>query len=191
GRGAGSACEASFGSPDNTRPPRRTATARLHKGVAVEHTFREIVVPEAAAGMRLDRFLAARFRDRSRSWLARGIRAGEVRDAADRPLRASARLREGQVVRLYVDGIAPTGDRPPLPPVLHQDDRVVVFDKPPGLLAHPVGTQFAWGLINLAREAWPGEELHLVHRLDRDTSGCIVLARDADAAPIGRASCRE
>lgn len=148
----------------------------------MQHPYREIVVPDAGAGMRLDRFLALRFRDRSRSWLSKGIRAGEVRDDADRPLRPSARLKAGQVLRLYLEGIAPTGARPPLPPVLYRDDRLVVFDKPPGLLAHPVGTRFAWGLINLAREAWPDEALHLVHRLDRDTSGCIVLARDADAA---------
>lgn len=68
-------------------------------------------------------------------------------------------------------------EMPPIPPVLHQDPDIVAFDKPSGLLAHPVGGAFAWGLINLAREAFPGEALHLLHRLDRETSGVSLVAR--------------
>lgn len=147
----------------------------------MERPYRELEVPASAAGMRLDRFLALRFRDRSRSWLAQGIRSGLVCSQEGAPLRTSARLRGGELLRLYLPGIAPGEGPPPMPPVLYEDDRVVVVDKPAGLLAHPVGTDFAWALINLARQRYLGEPIDLVHRLDRDTSGVIVLARDPDA----------
>jgi 23S rRNA-/tRNA-specific pseudouridylate synthase len=72
--------------------------------------------------------------------------------------------------RLLRDVSAKKGDRlmtatypmPALPPIIHQDRDCIVFDKPGGLLCHPVGAIFAWGLINIAREAFPGEDLRLV-----------------------------
>ena len=69
---------------------------------------------------------------------------------------------------------------PGLPPVLHADNRLLVFSKPPGLLSVPgIGPEKADCLASRADEAFPGARI--VHRLDRDTSGVIVLARDADA----------
>jgi 23S rRNA pseudouridine1911/1915/1917 synthase len=141
---------------------------------------RKIPVPERADGMRLDRFLARRFSDRSRAWFLKGIQKGEVCDDQDRPLRASARVRGGQILHLFLPGIAPDGPPPEMPPVVYEDEHVLVIDKPPGLLAHPTGTSFAWSVIGLARETWPGQDLDLVHRLDRDTSGCLVLSRDLE-----------
>ena len=71
---------------------------------------------------------------------------------------------------------APAG----LPPVLHADNRMLVFSKPPGLLSVPgIGPDKADCLASRADEAFPGARI--VHRLDRDTSGVIVLARDAEA----------
>jgi len=74
-----------------------------------------------------------------------------------------------------------TGPEPEIPLVVHEDPRLVAFSKPPDLLCHPVGAQFAWSLIGLARKRFPGEELRLCHRLDRDTSGVTLLARDLAA----------
>ncbi|MBA2322288.1 MAG: RluA family pseudouridine synthase, partial [Deltaproteobacteria bacterium] len=141
-------------------------------------TPRLLDVPLTADGMRLDHFLARRFADRTRSWLARGIDGGGVRDAAGRPLRKANPVRAGMVLHLFLPGIAPGTEAPPLPTILHEDDRIVVLDKPAGMLAHPAGTDFAWAAVSLARERWPG--IDLVHRLDRDTSGVLVLARDID-----------
>ncbi len=144
-------------------------------------TFRELEVPEAAEGMRLDRFLALRFADRSRSWIAKGIGAGQVRDEADRPLRRSSIVRMNQVLRLYLPGIAPSEPAPPCPAVIHEDDKLVVLDKPPGMIAHPAGTNFVWSLIRVAKDNWPAHRVDLVHRLDRHTSGVIVLTKELDA----------
>lgn len=66
-----------------------------------------------------------------------------------------------------------------LPPVLHADNRLIVFLKPPGLLSVPgIGPEKADCLASRAEAAFTGARI--VHRLDRDTSGIIVMARDAD-----------
>jgi 23S rRNA pseudouridine1911/1915/1917 synthase len=130
--------------------------------------------------MRLDRFLARRFADQSRSFFARGIREGLVRDEHELPFGASHRVRPGETLRIYVPGIAPSTPPPPFPPILHDDGRIVAVDKPAGLLSHPSGTAFQWAVISLAKERWPQDRIDLVHRLDRDTSGVLVLTRDVE-----------
>ncbi|MCB9686266.1 MAG: RluA family pseudouridine synthase [Alphaproteobacteria bacterium] len=132
-------------------------------------------------GMRLDRWLSLRFADRSRTFFARALREGMIRDGRDVPLAASWRVRGGEVLRVYVPGIAPTSGPPPFPTILYEDDRVVAIDKPPGLLAHPSGTAFAWGVISLAKARWPDARVDLVHRLDKDTSGVMLLTLDLEA----------
>ena len=127
--------------------------------------------------MRVDVFLTAKLTDTSRSRVRAWVQNEEVRSDL-RALKPSSSLQAGE--RLELDLPELEGGQtqmPPIPPVLHQDADIVAFDKPSGLLAHPVGGSFAWGLINLAREAFPGEELHLLHRLDRETSGVSLVAR--------------
>lgn len=143
--------------------------------------FRDVDVGPGVGGMRLDRWLAGRFPDRSRSFFARALREGLIRDQADRRLDAAFRVAPGMVLRVYVPGIAPSGGPPPFPQILYEDDRIVAIDKPPGLLAHPAGTNFAWGVISLAKARWPDRRVDLVHRLDRDTSGVMLLTKDLAA----------
>lgn len=143
--------------------------------------WREQPIPDAADGMRLDRFLARRFADRSRSELARGIRAGLVQDEDGRPLRASSTVRAGTALRILIPGIAPTEPPPPFPPVLYEDDRVIALDKPAGMICHPAGTHYTWAAISLAKRRWPHDRVDLVHRIDRDTSGILLLTKDLDA----------
>lgn len=74
----------------------------------------------------------------------------------------------------------PGSDPIPTPPVLHADERIVVCDKPTSLLSVPgIGPEKADCLVSRLQDAFPG--VRIVHRLDRDTSGVIVLARDAEA----------
>ena len=134
-------------------------------------------MPAVGAGMRLDHFLAKRFPDFSRTRLARGIRAGKV-CLDGRVLRAGYRVREGEVLAIGIEGIAPSTAPPPLPPVLYEGDGLVVLDKPTGLLCHPAGSAFTWAVVGLARERWP--TIELVHRIDRDTSGCLALTTDPE-----------
>jgi len=143
--------------------------------------FRAFSVPSIAAGMRLDRFLATWFKEYSRSSLVRGIRNGEVTLEDGRALRASMILRGGEPLRLYLEGIAPRENAPPFPPIVYEDDRIVIIDKPAGLLTHPAGNDFTWAVVSLAKLRWPDEEIDLAHRIDRDTSGLLVLTRDLEA----------
>jgi len=148
--------------------------------------YRDIEVAEEVDGLRLDRFLAARFAGFSRTVLARAIREGLVSEPTGRVLRASRRVRAGEWLRVRIPGIAPTGAPPPLPPVLYEDDRVVVLDKPPGLPCHPGGTAFTWSVVGLARARWPGADL--AHRLDKETSGALILTKDRAANAFVKAA---
>jgi 23S rRNA pseudouridine1911/1915/1917 synthase len=149
--------------PDRKRPP----------------APRKLEVPASARGMRLDRFLSRYFPDYSRSAIARGVREGLVTDPTGHPLRPAATIHAGQPLLIWLPGIAPRDAPPPLPPIVHEDDRVVVLDKPAGMLVHPVGNDFAWAVITLAKQRWPAADL--AHRIDRDTSGLLLIAKDADA----------
>lgn len=135
---------------------------------------------DRATGRRADTFLSLRFSSWSRTAFARWIREGLIQ-SDDRVLKPASVLRHGETLRIWVPGIAPTGVAPPLPPIVYEDDWVIAFDKPAGLLVHPVGQAYAWALIGVVREARPGVRLDLSHRLDRDTSGVIVLTKDEDS----------
>lgn len=154
--------------------------------------YRELPVPiEGFAGYRLDRFLARWFRERTRSDLARGIRRGEVTLESGQVLRASYRIRGGEVLHIYIPGIAPSGPPPPFPELLHEDERIAVVSKPPGLLAHPTGSNYVYALIGLAKSRWPDHRVELVHRLDKDTSGCLAISKDAEAGRFLKEAVRE
>lgn len=127
--------------------------------------------------MRVDVFLTAKLTDTSRSRVRGWVRGRDIRSDR-RPLKPSSSLQAGERLELELPQLEGGEiEMPPPPPVLYQDADIVAYDKPSGLLAHPSGGTFAYGLINLAREAFPGEALHLLHRLDRETSGVSLLAR--------------
>lgn len=142
--------------------------------------YRDLTIGDRAAGRRLDTYLALRFPDWSRTWFAARIKAGLV-VSPDRTLKPSSKLRHGDRVRIHIPGIAPTEPPPPLPPILYEDERVIVLNKPSGLLCHPAGGRWAYAVIGLLRRARPDDRVDLVHRLDRDTSGVLVLTKDVDA----------
>jgi 23S rRNA pseudouridine1911/1915/1917 synthase len=144
-----------------------------------------IVVPRAASGLRLDRFLAGAL-EVSRSELQRWIAAGRVTvNGAVRA--AAARVKEGE--RVSVDPMAPPATTARAEEgidfdVLHADDDVVVVNKPPGLVVHPARGHAGGTLVNglLARGFFraPDDEDQrpgIVHRLDKGTSGVMVVAR--------------
>ena len=142
---------------------------------------RELPVPAGVAGMRLDRFLARWFPLWSRTELGRGIKAGLVTDAEGRPLRASHRMREGQQLRIWIPGLAPTEPAPTFPEILHEDARMVVVHKPAGMMCHPAGSRYVYALIGLAKARWPDDDIDLVHRIDALTSGIVLISRDRGA----------
>jgi len=149
---------------------------------------RRLPVPARGAGMRLDRFLARRFRTWTRSTFSRHIRAGRVQDQDGRTLRASHTVRDGQVLLLFIPGLAAMGPPPPFPAIAHEDERVAVVVKPPGMMCHPAGDRHVYALIGLVRQRWP--QADLVHRIDKDTSGLVCISKDTQANIALKASFR-
>jgi 23S rRNA pseudouridine1911/1915/1917 synthase len=151
---------------------------------------REIVVPRVAAGVRLDRFLSGLL-GVSRSELQRWIAAGRV-IVQGRPGEAAARLREGE--RVLVEPMPPAAtaahaDSAVSVDVVYVDDDLVVVNKPAGLVVHPARGHESGTLVNgllamglfRALEGGETERPGVVHRLDKGTSGVMVVARTAEA----------
>lgn len=145
---------------------------------------RRLRVPEEAAGERLDRHLAERLGE-PRNQVQRWIREGRVLLAGG-PAKPATVLSGGEEL---------TVDPPPPPPsgiepeagelaVLHADDSLVVLDKPAGLVVHPGAGRSTGTLVHRLLDRFPGVEgvggpgrPGIVHRLDKDTSGVLVVAR--------------
>jgi len=157
-----------------------------------------LTVAPAEAGMRLDRYLAEHLPGVSRSRLQHSIAEGVVL-LNQAPVRAAYRVEPGDEIDLILP--APTlpeatvaAEEIPLR-VLYEDPAMAGLDKPAGLVVHPAHGHAGGTLVNalLARypelRRWPVEEGYpgLVHRLDRDTSGVLVVARTPAARDALRA----
>jgi 23S rRNA pseudouridine1911/1915/1917 synthase len=137
-------------------------------------------VPPSAAGQRLDRFLAEHLG--SRSAAERAVEAGALVDGDVRS--KSHRLSGGEVVEVPEPEEAPAGPPPAAPRVAWEDEHVLVVDKPAGLVVHPGAGHADDTLVDALRGRIAGgdpERPGVVHRLDRDTSGLIALARSEEA----------
>jgi 23S rRNA pseudouridine1911/1915/1917 synthase len=148
------------------------------------------VVEPRAAGERLDRWLAAKDGAPTRSQIATDIRAGRVK-VNGRLAKAGERLRGGETVEVEPRSMeSHRGTEPEAIEiaVLYEDDDVVAIDKAAGMVVHPAvgnrsGTLVHALLHRFPRSRWPGEpdRAGIVHRLDRDTSGVILVARNVAA----------
>ncbi|MDX6769840.1 MAG: RluA family pseudouridine synthase [Elusimicrobiota bacterium] len=132
------------------------------------------------AGMRLDAFLAARLHKYSRAQVQAVIGEGRVY-LRGRPAKPSARVADGETVLIRY----PRTVEPPVPhetmPILYQDERLVVINKPGGTLSHPTD-KVHHNTVTYLLSRQLGRPVHLAHRLDRETSGVLLLALDAAAA---------
>lgn len=166
---------------------RRPGLARIRRmsdtPAADRVTF--VTIDEGRDGQRLDNFLITHLKGVPRSRIYRIIRAGEVRVNKKRA-KQTTRLHTDDVVRVppirtsesaappvVSEGLAERLSRA----LLYEDERLFIFNKPAGLAVHG-GSGVSLGLIEALRVLYPQETgLELVHRLDRDTSGCIMVAR--------------
>jgi 23S rRNA pseudouridine955/2504/2580 synthase len=153
------------------------------KGTKTPVTLKSVTAEEA--GQRIDNFLMRHFKSVPRSRVYRLLRKGEVRVNRKR-VAAEYRLVAGDEVRLPPVRID-TRETPERPSssllelieraVIFQDRHLLVIDKPSGVAVHG-GSGMSFGVIEALRSSRPRETLELVHRLDRDTSGCLLIARD-------------
>jgi len=165
--------------------------ACMNQGKEPVAGVRTQTVPAEHAGQRIDNFLLRHFRSVPRSHVYRLLRKGEVRVNRKR-VDADYRLVEGDQLRLPPVRLG--GDPQPAQPsrslielvegsVIHSDERILVIDKPSGVAVHG-GSGMSFGVIEALRASRPRESLELVHRLDRDTSGCPIVARSRSGLTV-------
>ena len=156
-----------------------------------------LAVDEAGAGQRVDNFLIRLLKGVPTSHVYRIVRSGEVRVNRKR-VKPDTRLAVGDEVRVPpIRTSAPKAGpgaalaRAPVLPILYEDDDVIALDKPSGVAVHG-GSGVSFGVIEQIRAQRPGAKfLELVHRLDRDTSGVLLLAKTRTALVALHRSLRE
>jgi len=139
-------------------------------------------VGEESAAQRIDNFLLRRLKGVPKSHVYRVLRSGEVRVNSGR-VRPEYRLQVGDRIRLPPIRIAsrPALARPSRFPIVFEDAALLVIDKPAGVAVHG-GSGVSYGVIESLRAARPQAKLlELAHRLDRDTSGLLIVAKKRDA----------
>lgn len=150
------------------------------------------------AGQRLDNFLLGQLKGAPRSLVYKLVRSGQVRVNGGRA-KAERRLEAGDEVRIPPVRL-PEPDAPGAVPkgllaameasIVFEDARLLAINKPSGIASHG-GSGVSFGVIETLRASRPGEPLELVHRLDRDTSGLMVLAKKRSALVELQALLRE
>lgn len=144
---------------------------------------RQVEIGPERDGQRVDNALMAMLKGVPRSLVYRILRTGQVRINGKRA-KPDTRLALGDILRIppvrvaeREEGVAPAGMvRAVVDSVIFEDKHFLVIDKPVGIAAHG-GSGVSHGAIELLRAARPNDHLELVHRLDRDTSGVLVLAK--------------
>ncbi len=141
-------------------------------------------VGEESESQRLDNFLLRRLKGVPKSHVYRVVRSGEVRVNSGR-VKPDYRVRLGDKVRVPPIRIAASNPKPPAKPfglpIIHEDPSLMVIDKPSGVAVHG-GSGVSHGVIELLRAARPeAKMLELAHRLDRDTSGLLIVAKKRGA----------
>ncbi len=182
--------------PSSEAPPRRETPPSSHAPAAdapsdAQGGALHIIADPTAAGVRVDRFLAEAIGTLSRSRVKSLIEAGQARrdgTVLDTPAEP---VRSGGVYTLMVPATVPARPLPQAIPfaILYEDDDLIVLDKPAGLVVHPAPGNLNGTLVN-ALLAHCGDSLSgiggerrpgIVHRLDKDTSGVMVVAKTQEA----------
>jgi 23S rRNA pseudouridine1911/1915/1917 synthase len=133
----------------------------------------------------LDRFVAERLKELTRSQIKRLITSGHVR-LSGRKVKAGAQIRPGDWVEVTIPPSPPSNLEPEFIPlaILHEDDWILALDKPSGLVVHPGPGHASGTLVHALLAHCPAldtiggpQRAGLVHRLDKDTSGVMVVAK--------------
>jgi 23S rRNA pseudouridine955/2504/2580 synthase len=149
---------------------------------------KQVVVAEDRDGQRLDNFLLGQLKGAPRSLIYKLVRSGQVRINGKRA-KPDSRVSGGDEIRIPPVRLEEAGEQRPPPKsmldrlaasIVFEDRNLLAINKPSGIAAHG-GSGVSFGVIEGLRALRPGEPLELVHRLDRDTSGVLVLAKKRSA----------
>ncbi len=176
----------------------KTQTSAGFRDPASARGVETVEVPEDRDGQRVDNFLTGRLKGVPKSLVYRLLRTGQVRVNGKRA-KPDVRLAAGDRVRIPPVRVAERPE-PGAPPagqsarveasILSEDRDFLVIDKPARVASHG-GSGVSFGAIELLRAARPRDTLELAHRLDRDTSGVLVLAKKRSALTALQAEIRE
>ena len=159
---------------------------------------RLVRVPDDRAGQRLDNFLLGQLKGAPKSLIYKIVRSGQVRVNGGRA-KAETRLEGGDEVRIPPVRLGEEADRGTpakglldamAASIVFEDARLLAISKPSGVASHG-GSGISFGVIETLRALRPRETLELVHRLDRDTSGLMVIAKKRSALVELQALMRE
>jgi 23S rRNA pseudouridine955/2504/2580 synthase len=147
-------------------------------------------------GQRIDNYLMSQLKGVPRSHIYRLLRSGQVRVNKGR-IKPHYKLQSGDEVRIppvrmdtKPPGLVPTAVLEQLSQAsLYENNDILVINKPAGLPVH-AGSGISYGVIEALKQLYPDQFIELVHRLDRDTSGCLLLARNRDSLTRLHASLR-
>jgi 23S rRNA pseudouridine1911/1915/1917 synthase len=144
-------------------------------GVPDDAIVRVLRVPPEGAGVRLDVFLSGALRNTSRT-RAKLIAEHSAFSPGGRRRKASERVRAEDHIVLWrrpVDDVDPELELP----VLFEDEHLLVLDKPANLTVHPTARHHHATVTKILQQRYPGQRLQLIHRLDRETSGVLLVAK--------------
>ncbi|ARP88751.1 RluA family pseudouridine synthase [Bordetella genomosp. 9] len=166
------------------KPKALTTTGARSGRPAPDPVARLVEVNDAQDGQRLDNFLFRECKGVPKSHIYKAIRGGQVRVNRGR-VPVDHRLHTGDVVRVPPLRLPDPGEARAVPPaefpIVYEDDALLVVDKPAGIAVHG-GSGVAFGVIERLRAARPqAPMLELAHRLDRETSGLLMIAKKRSA----------
>jgi 23S rRNA pseudouridine955/2504/2580 synthase len=159
---------------------------------------RTVSIDVEREGQRLDNFLLSQLKGAPKSLIYKIVRSGQVRINGGRA-KPETRLEEGDQVRIPPVRLEESGDRGTpakglleamAASIVFEDARLLAISKPPGVASHG-GSGISFGVIETLRALRPGQPLELVHRLDRDTSGLMIIAKKRSALRELQALLRE
>jgi len=159
---------------------------------------RTVTVSDDRDGQRLDNFLLGQLKGAPRSLIYKLVRSGQVRINGKRA-KPDSRLDGGDIVRIPPVTLAEPGEKTEAPAaflqrlsdaIVFEDDRLLALNKPSGVASHG-GSGISFGAIETLRQLRPNQSLELVHRLDRDTSGLLIIAKKRAALVELQALMRE
>ena len=159
---------------------------------------RTVRIPDDRDGQRLDNFLLGQLKGAPRSLVYKIVRSGQVRVNGGR-VKADRRLEAGDEVRIPPVRLEEAGEKgvpgrslldAMAASIVFEDARLLAISKPAGIASHG-GSGISFGVIETLRALRPGQPLELVHRLDRDTSGLMVVAKKRSALTGLQALMRE
>ena len=139
---------------------------------------RKIKIPHEGDGLDVLTVLSKYLEMTAPDPLVRLVKQGLLRDLDGTPLSERHRLKSQQECQLNLELLVELKAPNFTPVILFDDQRLVALDKPPGVLVHPSGGLFQWTMVDWTRLRFADADIDLVHRLDRQTSGVLLLTKD-------------